>query len=55
MLTEDRILGTALGVTCDTTVGIGVVVTSRVAGTSFSILTTGTTTSPECISYTIIN
>jgi hypothetical protein len=54
----DESLGTALGVTCNTTLTslIDPVVTARVAGTSFSIATSATiAVNPACYSYTIIN
>jgi len=54
----DESLGTKLGVTCNTTITslLDPVVTSRTAGTSFSIATSATiTVNPACFSYEIIN
>ena len=57
-LTEDQSLGTALGVTCDTTsiVTIGApYVSARSVGASFTAKIDGVSTNPVCLSYSIIN
>jgi hypothetical protein len=54
---DDESLGTALSVTCNTTLPSGaIVVTARTAATSFTIQATGVfTTNPVCVSYFIVN
>lgn len=54
-LTFDSSLGTALGVTCNTTINQPTV-SARTAGTSFTITMSGSiATNPDCVSYTILN
>jgi len=54
-LTFDSSLGTALGVTCNTSIGQPTV-SARTAGTSFTItMSASVSTNPACISYTLIN
>lgn len=53
---EDSSLGTALGVTCNTTTGRIYTVTARTAGTSFVITSSAApTTNPACVVYRILN
>jgi len=55
MLTEDQSLGTALGVTCNTSIAQPVV-GARTAGTSFTVsIGTAFTTNPGCFSYALVN
>ncbi len=55
-LTEDSSLGSRLGVTCNTTSGRNYSVTSRTAGTSFTIKSSGDiATNKACINYFIVN
>ena len=58
-VTEDSSLGTKLGVTCNTQslLVLGVPkVTARTPGTSFTVgIEVGPTTSPLCVSYSIVN
>ena len=54
----DETLGSALGVTCNTTLSslVSPVVTAKTAGTSFTITTSATIlTNPACYSYIIVN
>lgn len=58
LLTVDESLGTALGVTCNTTISTlsPAVVTARTAGTSFTVEIGATVaTNPVCLNYTIVN
>jgi hypothetical protein len=59
LVQSDETLGTKLSVTCNTTLAsviVEPVVTARVAGTSFTITISGTTTTnPVCLSYLIVN
>lgn len=49
-------VGTALGVTCNSTIPTGVEETSRTAGTSVSVEAVGTfTTNPVCLEYVVSN
>ena len=48
--------GTALGVTCNTTVSTALpLVTAKVIGTSFTFSLTGSAVNPICIGYTMLN
>lgn len=56
LVQEDSSLGTALGVTCNTTIIRTYVVTARTAATSFVITSSAApTTNPACLSYRIVN
>lgn len=59
LLTSDDTLGTALSVTCNSTLATlvgGMAITARSAGASFTISFNGTiTTNPVCLSYEILN
>jgi hypothetical protein len=53
---EDSTLGTALSVTCNTTISRTYAVTTRTAGTSFVITSSAApSVNPACLSYHIIN
>lgn len=52
---QDDSLGTKLGVTCYTGINTAPRVTSRVAGTSFTITATAPVSNPGCYSYWIVN
>jgi hypothetical protein len=53
---EDSSLGSALGVTCNTTTGRTYTVTTRTAGTSFVVAASAPpAANPACLSYTIIS
>jgi hypothetical protein len=58
-LTPDSTLGTALSVTCNSTLATlagGTAITARTAGTSFTISFNGTvSTNPVCLSYLLVN
>ena len=59
MLQEDETIGTALSVTCNTTLAstaVEPVVTARTGGVSFTITLSGTTSvNPVCLSYVVVN
>lgn len=56
MVMEDSSLGTALGVTCNTTLGRNYAVTQRTGGVSFVISTdVAPVANPACLSFWIIN
>jgi hypothetical protein len=58
LLTPDETIGTALGVTCNTTVTTQapLIVTARTAATSFTVQVDATVaTNPVCLSYMIMN
>lgn len=53
---EDSTLGTALGVTCNTTLGRTYAVTTRTANTSFVVTASAApTTNPACLHYWLVN
>lgn len=56
LITEDSSLGSRLGITCNTTTGRVYSVSSRTAGTSFTIKSSANpATNKACLSYWIIN